>query len=136
METVRTLEEIKNDIIRVLEENDNAFIEAVDELDSYCGFADGYRVFDMCELDELFCDCKVTEFLNKLAPNFDLRCDYFADTIYGLESVTGKAEYYRENTDAGEVAENLLDNRYCINISESDLDELLDEYEEAEEADE
>ena len=108
-------------------QDDEIFVEAVDELDSWNGFADGYRVFSMDELDELYYDCKATKLLNDICwGEFDLRDNYFADTIYGLVSLDDKAAYYRDHTTPEEVFDELKENYYHLSLN-SDLEEIFDE---------
>ena len=90
----KNYDELVENAIEMLENDGELFVDMIDELDSWDGFADGYRVYSMDEIDELFYDCKVSEFLSKLADGFDLNEDYFADTIYGLESIADKEDYY------------------------------------------
>ena len=123
---MKTYEEMMTTALEMLENNGDLFVEMIDELDSWDGFADGYKVYSMDELDELFYDCKVSEFLSKLADGFDLNDDYFADTIYGLESIADKEDYYRDNFDCGDVLDNVINNYNHLYISDSDFDELID----------
>lgn len=121
-----TYDEMMTKALEMLENDGDLFVEMVDELDSWDGFADGYKVYNMCDLDELFYDCKVSEFLGKLADGFDLNDDYFADTIYGLESIADKEDYYRDNFDCGEVLDNVISNYNHLYISDSEFEELID----------
>ena len=50
----RTLEEMKREAIETLRNNDEIFIDMVNELDSWNGYADGFRCYPMYELDDLF----------------------------------------------------------------------------------
>lgn len=122
----KNYDELVENAIEMLETDGELFVDMIDELDSWDGFADGYKVYNMCELDDLFCDCKVSEFLNMLADDFNLNDDYFADTIYGLESIADKEDYYRDNFDCGEVLDNVIDNYNHLYISDSEFDELID----------
>ena len=123
---MKTYEEMMTTALEMLENDGDLFVDMIDELDSWDGFADGYKVYSMDELDELFYDCKVSEFLSKLADGFDLNDDYFADTIYGLESIADKEDYYRDNFDCGDVLDNVISNYNHLYISDSDFDELID----------
>ena len=122
----KNYDELVKSAIEMLENDGELFVEMIDELDAWDGFADGYKVYSMDELDELFYDCKVSEFLSKLADDFDLNDDYFADTIYGLESIADKEDYYRDNFDCGDVLDNVISNYNHLYISDSDFDELID----------
>ena len=127
----RATEELKN--------NDDLFTGCVDELDSWDGFADGFRAWDMSEIDEFYCGCKASKLLDDMTGDFNKYDNYFYFSIYGLESTDDKVDLYRSNVDEGELLDNLIDkyNHLDINWIDSDFDELLDEivnYEEAEEA--
>lgn len=121
--------EIIKNWIENIGDNDD-LISVVRQVNSYDGSLEEYNCYDMSELDDLFCDCKVSEFLQKLAPNFDLNADAFQDTIYGLESVaiSDVAEEIRNNSEeVAEAIENNIDNNIWI---PSSLEEELEEKEE------
>lgn len=113
--------------IEMIENDDELMMNLVDDLDSLNGYADGFRCYNMYELDDFFYDCKVSEFLQELAPDFDLRDDYFYDTIYGISSTNDKAELYRDNTDAGEIFDNVLENLPHLYICDSEFADLMNE---------
>ena len=127
--------ELINKAIAELKENDDLFISCIDELDSWNGFADGFRCWEMWELNEIFYDCKVTDFLDKLGRNFNHNDEYFYDSIYGIESTDSKVDLYRDNVDEGELLDNLIDRYSDLDISwiDSDFDNLLQEIIEAKE---
>lgn len=140
VEIVESFEELEAKAIEIIDNDDDIFVECVDELDSYNGFADGWRAYDMAELDDLFCGCSLSEFLEKITSDFDIRDNYFCDTIWGIESCDDKAEYYRDHTTAEEILENFY-NEYQfghVTAYDSELEEILDKMQEAEqrEADE
>ncbi len=120
-------EELINKAIEELKNDDDLFVDMVNELDSWNGFADGFRGFPMDELDELFYDCKVSDFLDKLGSHFDHNDDYFIDTIYGLESTDDLAEHYRDNVDEGELLDNIIENENHLYFNDSDFEELIQE---------
>lgn len=115
--------------------NDSSiFCQCVEELDSWNGFADGFRCYPMNELDDLFCDCKVSDFLQKVdTDNFNLADDYFIDTIYGLQSTDDSYSTYMDYTDAGEVLDNLIDCYFDITLRwiDQELDEVVQQLAEA-----
>lgn len=113
--------------IEMLNEDDDLFVEMVNELDSWNGFADGFRAYPMYELDELFGDCKVSEFLDKLASGFNHNDDYMIDTIWGLDSTNNVAALYRNNVDAGELLDNIIENANHLYFSDSDFEELIND---------
>lgn len=119
--------------VKEIEENDDLLCELVDELDSWNGYADGFRAYDMYELDDLHCDMKLSEFLSRVTKDFDLRDNFFYYSIYGLESTNDKALLYRDNTDCGEILDNVIEYRNHLYIIDKDFEELLDEIETAKE---
>lgn len=129
-------DELMNKAIEELKNNDDLFVDMVNELDSWNGYADGFRAFDMYMLDELFGDCKVSDFLDKLANGFDHNDDYFIDTIYGLESTNDLTGHYRDNVDEGDLLDAIIENVNHLYFSDSDFEELINniiDYEEPEE---
>lgn len=123
--------ELMEKAVNELKTNDDLFCEMVDELDSWNGYADGFRAYDMSELDELHYGMKLTDFLARLTKDFDLRDNYFYYSIWGLESTDDKTALYRDNADCGEVLDNIIEYRSHLYISDSDFEELLDEIETA-----
>ena len=119
--------------IEELENNDDLFCEMVDELDSWNGYADGFRCYEMYELDELHYGMKLSEFLSKITKDFDLQDNYFYYSIYGLESTDNKAQLYRDNVDTGCLLDDIMENKSHLYFSDSDFESLLDEIEEARE---
>ena len=122
-------EQLINEAIEILNEYDDVFCECVEELDSYNGFANEWRCYDMCELDDFVYDMKVTEFLSKIDKDeFDLNDNYFMDTIWGLQTTSDKIGVYRDNVDAGDLLDNLLMEFCHIDVSwiDKSLNELLE----------
>lgn len=115
-------------------EDDDLYVEMVNELDSYMGYADGFRCFPMDELDELFGEMPLSKFLDTITDDFNNRDNYMVDTIYGLSSTDYPAEIYRDNTTPEEVLDNILDYANHIYFSDSDFEELINEILEAREA--
>lgn len=132
----KSYEELENEAIEMIEENDDLLIELVDELDSYMGYADGFRAFEMCELDEQYYDCPASKIIEDLTEDFNINDNYFYFSIYGLESCDDKAELYRDNTTAEEILRNVLDYSGRINIYDSDFEELIEQIENYDEDDE
>lgn len=116
------------EMMKQLLEDDEIFINAIDELDAWNGYADGFRVYPMDELDELFYDTKLSDFLNMLTKGFDLNDDYFIDTIYGIESTNDKADVYHDNVEIDDLIDNLIENYNHIRGIDPELDELLGNY--------
>ena len=134
-------DELIKKAIEELKDNDDLFVDCVNELDSWNGYADGFRGYPMYELNDLFYDCKVGDFLDKLASGFNHNDEYFVDTIYGLDSCDNLAEYYRDNVDEGELVDRLIEEYSNIDLQwiDSEFDELIESivnYDEDEDTDE
>lgn len=122
----KAIEELKN--------NDDLFIQMIEELDSWNGYADGYRAWPMEELDDFYCNCKASKLLNDLTKDFNINDNYFYFTIYGLESTDDKAELYRNNVDTGELLDNIRENFYNLDFWDcNDFKDLIEEIEEKQE---
>lgn len=121
-------EELIEKAIEELKDNDDLFVDCVNELDSWNGFADGFRGYPMYELNDLFYGVSVGDFLDKLASGFNHNDEYFIDTIYGLDSCNDLAEHYRDNVDEGELVDRLIEeyNNIDLNWIDSDFDELIE----------
>lgn len=132
----KSYEDLVNEAIEMINENDDLYVDLVDKLDGYMGYADGFRCYDMCELDDYYCDCKASKIIEDLTEDFCINDDYFYFSIYGLESCDDKAELYRDNTTAEEIFDNVLNYSNKIYISDSDFEELLEQIENYDEEDE
>ena len=99
----------------------------------YCddnGYSE-YRLYPMFELDDLFCDCKVSDFLNAIdTDGFSLNDDYFHDSIYGLQSTS---DIY-SIVDIDDLAQYITDTENTFDQYE--LEEIFEEYEEDDEDEE
>ena len=129
-------EELTARALEILED-DEIFTQAIEELDSWNGFLDDERMYNMDDLDDLFCGCKVSEFAEKIGRNFDFRDNYIIFTIYGIESTDETpSEHYRDLYDNGEILDNLREYNGRINIEwiDSELAEILDKLDEIQEA--
>lgn len=118
---MKTYEELKQDALQALKDNDDLFVSCVDELDAWNGYADGFRCYDMYMIDDLFCDMKVSNFLNLLG-DFNNRDDYFYDSIYGLQSCNSKVDLYRDNVWESELLDNIIENYAHIDLAWIDSD--------------
>ena len=123
---MKNYDELVEKAIETINKDDDLFVQLVDELDSYMGFADGFRCFQMDELDDFYCDCKVSKLLNDITDDFNLNDDYFYFSIYGLESTDSVIDLYRDHTDASEIFDNLLNYHYNIYYYDSDFEELME----------
>lgn len=90
---------IKNWIEDIADDSD--IIQLVRQVNSWDGSLEDYYFFDMDELDELYGEMKLTDFLSKLAPDFNYSDDGFRDTIYGIEScsIHDVADDIKDNID-------------------------------------
>ena len=98
---------IKNWIEDIADDSD--IIQLVRQVNSWDGSLEDYDFFYMDELDELYGEMKLTDFLSKLAPNFNYSDDGFLDTVYGIESCSMHkvVDDIKDNID--EVAEVIAD---------------------------
>jgi len=101
-------EDLRAKAIEMLNDGD-LFCEMVRELDSYNGFAVGFRCYPMEEIDELFCNVTIGDFLDMLNGDFNHRDNYFTETIYGIGSTDYEEDFYRDNTDNDEVLDALIE---------------------------
>lgn len=120
-----TYSEMIKKALEMLNTDGELFVDMVNELDSWNGFADGFRAYPMWELDDLFCDCKVSEFLDKLADGFNLRDEYMVDTIYGLDSTNDIESLYRNNVEAGELLDNIIEYSNHLYFNNSEFENLV-----------
>ena len=119
-------EDLKAKAIEMLKDNDDLFVEMVDELDSYNGFADGFRAYPMYEIDELYCGVKIGDFLDMLTSDFNHTDEYFYHSIYGLESTDSIVDLYHDNVDADDLLEYLIEYYPHIYFSDSELEEIVE----------
>lgn len=106
-------------------EEDDILVEAVKELCHWDGFIDE-ECFPMDNLDELYGDMKLGDFLNHITSDFDYNDDYFYETIYGLESCNDEAEHYRSLVTNEEVLDKLIDNYNHVSLSDTTFDGLVE----------
>ena len=90
---------IKNWIEDIADDND--IIQLVRQVNSWDDSLEDYDFFDMYELDKLYGEMKLTDFLSKLAPDFNYSDDGFRVTIYGIEScsIHDVADDIKDNID-------------------------------------
>lgn len=122
-------EELINQALEILTNDDDAFVNCIEELDSWNGYADGFRLYPMSEIDEFFYGCKIGDFLEKLSGDFHHTDEYFFDTVYGLESFDGDPVWhYEDYVDRSELIDALIEdyNHLDINWFSSELDEIIE----------
>ena len=120
-------DELINEAIEMLDNNDQLFCDLVNELNVYTLFADDFRCWEMCELDDYYYSCKASELINDLTDDFCINDNYFYFSIYGLESTDDMVTLYRDNVDTGELLDNVINNYVKIAIYDSDFNNLLDQ---------
>ena len=130
------IESLKASALEMLKNDDDLFCDMVNEMDSWNGYADGFRGFPMYELNDLFCDCKVSDFLDKLGRDFNHNDEYFFDTIYGLESGDSLTDVYRDNVWEADLLDAIIDNANHLYFSDSDFENIINEIIEAQDAEE
>ena len=109
-----------------LNNDDDLFVEMVNELDSYNGFADGFRAYPMYDIDELYYGVKIGDFLDMLTSNFDHTDEYFYHSDYGIESTDSVVDLYRGNVDTDDLLEQLIEHYPHIWFSDySELEEIV-----------
>lgn len=125
---MKKYDELMMEALTALKENGYLFVDCVNELDSWNGFADGFRAYHMEELDELCYGMKVSEFIEKLTEDFHKNDDFFYFSIYGLESTDDIEELYRDNVDEGELLDELIANYSNLDIEwiDRDFDALIE----------
>lgn len=102
-------EDLRAKAVEMLKDNDDLFVAMVGELDSYNGYADGFRAYPMDEIDDLFYGVKIGDFLDKLTDDFKHTDDYFYETIYGLDSTNSIVDLYHDNVDEDDLLEQLIE---------------------------
>lgn len=122
-------DEMMEKALDILKNDDDTFTACVDELDSWNGFADGFRCYEMCEIDDLHSGLSIGEFLDRLTGDFCKNDNYFYYSIYGLESTDDKAELYRNNVDEGDVLDAIIENYSNIDLAwiDGDFDDLIND---------
>lgn len=123
--------EMKAELISILEDLDTEeLVKVHNQYCEECNYMDDY-IYGMECLDEFFGDGMTAyDIIDSLGSNFNIRDDYFYNTIYGINSFNflpdGDAPVY-----ISDIAEWMLDNMEDCGIS--DVKELFEEMEEEEE---
>lgn len=141
--------EIIDEIVRYFEEHDDALTEAMESLDAYNGYLSNDRIYDMGEMNELFCDETPLDILyrakyghssetyldaggNEHYMPFNPSMPYFY--FNGCGNLVSC--YFKDYSDLldGDFVEELSENRHNIYWEEpEELSELLDKLEAVEE---
>lgn len=124
---MKTYSDLINEALDILKSDDTVFTDMVNGLDSWNGYADSFRCYPMDELDDLFGECSLSDFLSKLAPDFNYHDKYMIDTIYGLSSTDDMAAVYRDNVDEGRLLDEIIEHKNHLYFSDSDFESLIDE---------
>lgn len=108
--------------------SDEEVMEVINEVDSWNGSMESWRVYQMEELNDLFYGVKPLQLLEKLADGFDVSKDYFHETVYGLESCDLEDIMDDVRSYANEIAEKIIEamdeTSLCLPDS---LQELIEE---------
>jgi len=128
-------EALKAKAIETLNNDDELFVKMIEELDSWNGYADGFRCWDMGLLDAFYCDTPASKLIRDMVEDFSVNDDFFYFSIYGLESTSDRVDLYRYNVSTGELLDNILDNAPHLDIAryDSDFADLIEEIENADE---
>lgn len=122
--------EITRKIIEMLENDDEMLVKVVKELDDWNGYLDEDRLFYMWELDDHWCNCKVSDFVDKLG-DFNSRDEFFYYHLGNINSFDGdEAEWYRDRVDIGDVFDSLVAYQNHLWLDD-ELKNLLEERESA-----
>lgn len=115
---------LRDEIINVLEQKgDDSIVWLWNDYQDSIRYDD--HIYPMYDLNDLFHDSKVTDFLNSIdIGNFDLNDEWFCDSIYGLKTLS---DIY-DVIDIGELADYIEDTQ--DDLGDSDLAELLEREEE------
>lgn len=119
-------EDLKAKALGMLKDNDELFTEMVNELDSYNGFADGFRAYPMWEIDEFHYGISIGDFLDRLTSDFNHNDEYFYYSTNGLESTNSIADLYHDNVDEDDLLEQLIEYYPHIFFSDSGLEEIVE----------
>ncbi len=121
-------EMIKAVLVEKLEINDDLFIEACEELDSWNGYLNDDRCYEMNEIDDILYGKKPSEIIDMIDGTFDSSCEWFYFSIYGLESCSSKIDHYKDVVSSNELLEDLISNYANISelTSDSDFDIALE----------
>lgn len=122
--------ELVKKAIEMIENDDDLFVELVNELDSWNGYTNEYRCYDMYDLDDLLYGKKPTEILDLVCDDFNVRDEFFYWDMWGLHSTDYIIDVYKDNTTAEEVFDNVLENLCNIYISDSEFKDLMEEIDE------
>lgn len=122
---MKNIKELREEAITMLNNDDDLFIDMVNEMDYWNGYAEGFRGYHMYELDELFCDMKVSDFLDEITSDFCKDDEYFIDTVYGIDSTDDLAEHYHDNVHTNDLLDELIEHYYDINIYDNDFDDIV-----------
>lgn len=118
--------EMMKEALNMIQSNDEIMMNLVDELDSWNGYADGFRAYDMCELYDFYCGVSATKLLDDLTADFNKYDNWFYFSIYGLESTEDKAALYRDNIDEGELLDEAIEHFNNLWIEDGDFRDLLE----------
>lgn len=111
--------------------SDDEILDIISTVNSYDGSLETFHYYRMEELDELFCDVKPLDLLDKLANDFDSTDELFYDNVYGLESWSMVDAIAEIKSNSDEVANAIVETmeEYDDMWIPSSLEEELEENE-------
>jgi len=149
---MRNTKEIKKDILQLFRDDEELFDSAIEDLDRWNGYLGGDRYYLMEELDDLYCGVDHSEVLMRAFYGHDAETwhtDSHGEKEYG--AFNPNRYYFRFNGYGNLVSadyrdysaflddyfvDSVIENRGRLYTDSDELNELLDEYEEAERAEE
>ena len=146
METTRTQEEIRKNILAYFENNEEEYNEVIEELDGYDGILGDDRYYNMEDLDEFYNGTEPTEILTRAFYGYDeMYTDkdgnhteafnpnryYFRYNGYGNLVSTAYKDYTDHHDEY--FLDDLIDHAAQLYYIPDEVKELIDELEEVEE---
>ena len=104
---ILTWDELYDETVQYLKDDENLHTEALESLDSWNGYLNDDRWYNMSEFDDLMYGCSPREVAEKITSDFDINDEYFHFTIYGLES-SNYIDY--SDYDEADTLDNLIAN--------------------------
>lgn len=143
---MRSKDEIREELKQLFEDNEELFNSTIEELDSYNGYLGDDKWYYMNEIDELLFNDSITDILfraffgcddtyltdsngRKEYSKFNPNRDYFKFDVYG-NLISSDYKDYLDYLD-DDFINDLLKNRLYLSL-DTDINDLLDELENAE----
>ena len=121
-----TYEEMIKKAYAYYEENPDDFNRDIEELDSWNGYLNGERYYEMDFLDEYHYGVSLSEFLGRLDNEFRLGDDYFyydgLGNLCSADEIDYVSDYLYDST-----IEDIYENRSHLDLTD-EIEEIFDEY--------